>query len=62
MKIKNSTIFTKTELKVLKERFKGSLKDSSGIFSARIRPKIEEMLKIWHPNKILLEKAIEVKK
>jgi hypothetical protein len=57
-----SKIFTEAELKSLNQRFKGSKKDNTGIFSARVKPKIVEMLEHWFPKKRELQKAIRVKK
>jgi len=56
-----SKIFTDAEHKSLKQRLNGSMKDKTGIFSARVKPKILEMLEHWMPKKRLLKKSIEVK-
>lgn len=56
-----SKIFTQAEQESLQERLKGSKKDNTGIFSARVKPKITEMLEHWFPQKRQLKKAIEVK-
>jgi len=53
-----SKIFTETEHKSLKKRLKGSKKDNTGIFSARIKPKIIEMLEYWFPQKKQLQKLV----
>lgn len=60
--MQNSKIFTKAELKALDERLKGSKKDKTGIFFGRIKPKIEEMLEHWIPQKNKLKKLIKVNK
>ena len=52
-----SNIITTTVLKSLQDRLKGSKKDSTGIFSARIKPKIKELLEVWFPKKKELQKA-----
>ena len=57
----DSKIFTKTEHKSLKQRLKGSKKDNTGIFSARIKPKIIEMLEHWFPQKKQLQRIIAPK-
>ncbi len=57
-----SKLFTKAETKSLEDRLKGSKKDNTGIFSARVRPKIKELLDVWIPQKKQLKKLIEVKK
>lgn len=56
-----SKIFTQAEHKSLEDRFKGSKKDNTGIFSARVKPKIKELLDVWIPKKKKLKKLIEVK-
>jgi len=54
----DSNIFTEAEHKSLKNRLNGSKKDNTGIFSARVKPKIIEMLKHWFPQKKQLQKLI----
>jgi len=56
-----SNIFTDAETKSLEERLSGSRKDSTGIFSNRVKPKIIELLDVWFPKKKELEKAIKTK-
>jgi len=53
-----SRIFTNAELKELERRKQGNKKDSTGIFSARIKPKIQELLSVWIPKKKELEMFI----
>ena len=60
--MQRSKIFTQAEQKALDNRIKGSKKDNTGIFSARVKPKIMEMLEYWFPKKKELEKAIKPKK
>ncbi len=57
-----SKIFTKTELKEIEKRKKGNKKDTTGIFSGRVKPKINELLEVWFPKKKELIKLIKVKK
>ena len=61
-----SKIFTKAELKELERRKQGNRKDSTGIFTARIKPKIQELLSVWIPNKkeleMFLKKPLQTKK
>lgn len=57
-----SKIFTDAEVESLNKRLSGSKVDKTGIFSARVKPKIKEMLEDWLPKKAQLKKAIEVKK
>ena len=54
-----SKIFTEAEQKSLEKRLNGSKNDPTGIFSARVKPKIIELLEIWFPNKKELMKAIK---
>ena len=54
-----SKIFTNTELKSMEEREKGNKSDETGIFSARIKPKIKEMIEVWFPKKKQLMKLIK---
>lgn len=56
--MKPSKIFTDAELQSLVKRFKGSKKDKTGLFSARVKPKIIEIIERWIPKKKTLEKAI----
>ena len=56
-----SKIFTNAEMQNMDERIAGSKKDSTGIFSARIKPKIIELLKVWFPKKKQLEKLVNKK-
>ena len=56
-----SKIFTKAEIEELNQREKGNKKDSTGIFSARIKPKIRELLDEWFPKKKELEELIKRK-
>ena len=55
-----SKIFTKAELKEMERRKKGDKKDNTGIFSARVKPKIIEILG-WFKKRYELKKLIEVK-
>lgn len=56
-----SKIFTQTELKEIEKRKKGDKSDPTGIFSGRIRPKINELLDVWFPKKQELRKLIKKK-
>jgi len=55
--VKKSRIFTNAELKAFNDRLKGSKKDSTGIFAARVKPKLLELIewfnKIKQINKLL---------
>jgi hypothetical protein len=42
--MRESKIFTNVELKYLEKRKAGSKEDKTGLFSARIKPKIKELL------------------
>jgi len=57
-----SKIFTKTELKEIHKRQNKNYKDTTGIFSNRIKPKIKEILERWIPQQKELEKLIKKKK
>lgn len=52
-----SKIFTPSELKALEERIKGNKYDPYGIYAARVKPKILELLE-WCKKKKLLEKLV----
>lgn len=54
-----SKIFTAAEERSLEERIKGSKKDPTGIFSARVKPKVIELLNDWIPRKNELQKLIK---
>lgn len=53
-----SKIFTKAEQESLKKRMEGSKEDKTGIFSARVKPKIIEILGVWIPKKKELDRLI----
>ena len=55
-----SKLFTKAELKEIKRREKGDKSDKTGIFSARVKPKIIELFE-WFSKRKELKKLIEVK-
>lgn len=54
-----SKIFTAAEIKSIKDRFNGLKSDKTGIFSARVRPKIIEMLEIWLPKRKELNNLVQ---
>lgn len=54
-----SKIFTGAELNSLNNRLKGSKKDDTGIYSARVKPKIIELLSHWFPMYRQLKKLVE---
>lgn len=56
-----SKIFSNTELQEMERRKAGDKSDKFGIFSARLRPKIRELLEIWFPKKDELEGLINKK-
>lgn len=55
-----SKIFTKAELKEIERRKKGDKADKTGIFSARVKPKIIELLE-WFTKRHELKKLINLK-
>lgn len=60
-KITNKTkIFTDSEMKAMEERQQGSKKDDTGIYAARVKPKIIDMLERWFPKKKQLKKLINL--
>jgi len=52
------TIFTGAEEKALKERLLGYKNDATGIYAARVKPKIFEMLNRWFPKARKLKKIV----
>lgn len=46
MSKRDSLIFTNKEIQVMSEREHGIRTDSTGIFSARIKPKIKELINL----------------
>ena len=58
--MKQSRIFTNTELKALDQRFAGSKKDSTGVYSGRVKPKLIELLR-WFERKKDIENLIQNK-
>ena len=55
-----SKLFTKAELKEIERRKKGDKSDKTGIFSARVKPKIIELFE-WFTKRKELKKLINVK-
>jgi hypothetical protein len=53
-----SKIFTDAEIESLNKRLSGSKSDKTGIFSARVKPKIKEILEDWIPKKKILKKLV----
>lgn len=53
-----SRIFTDAEIESLNKRLLGDKDDKTGIFSARVKPKIIEMLEEWLPKKTQLKKIL----
>ena len=53
-----SKIFTELELSRLNQFMKGIRKDKDGLFSARIKPKINELINEWFPKERKLKKLI----
>ena len=56
-----SKIFTKAELNNIQERKQGDKSDRTGLFSRRIRPKINELLNVWFNKKDELEALVKKK-
>lgn len=49
--MKSSKLFTTAELKALNNRLSGSKADPTGIYSSRVKPKLQEIL-TWNKNTI----------
>lgn len=60
--MKNSRIFSKSEITEIERRKDGDYSDKYGLFSSRIRPKINEILEVWIPKKKELKRLIEPKR
>jgi len=56
-----SKLFTKAELEEIKRQQSGDYSDKMGLFSARIKPKIIEILE-WFSRKKELKKLVEPKR
>ncbi len=56
-----SKIFTKAELKEIERRKKGDKKDKTGIFSARVKPKIIELFERFEEKDYMGINKIKVK-
>lgn len=57
-----SRIFSTTELNEIDKRLQGDYSDKQGVFAARAKPKIIEILKDWLPIKKELEALIKPKR
>ncbi len=55
--MQNSKLFTKAELEEIERRKKGDKSDNTGIFSARVKPKIIELFE-WFTKRKELKKLI----
>ena len=60
--MKDSKIFTQAELKEINKQEKKDYSDKFGLFSARIKPKIIEILEVWIPKKKDLKRLINPKR
>ena len=59
--MRKSKIFGEKELKLLEKRIKGDKKDSTGLWSRKIKPKVIELVETWIPRKKELKKTINPK-
>ena len=57
-----SKIFKPSELKAMEKRKSKDYTDSTGTFSGRVKPKINEILDVWIPKKKELRKLLEPKR
>ena len=57
-----SKIFTEAEIQEIERRKKKDYSDKFGLFSSRVRPKINELLEVWFPRKKELQKLLKVNK
>lgn len=55
----NSRIFTGAELASLNKRLAGSKQDPTGIYAARVKPKILELTTIWFKKQRQLLKLVK---
>lgn len=53
-----SKLFTSAELNRLNQFLKGNRKDKDGLFSARVKPKVKELLD-WIPEQNRLERVLK---
>lgn len=57
--MRKSKIFTNGELEAIEQRKKGFKSDPNGTFYGRVKPKIEELLNKWIPNKKELKELLK---
>lgn len=57
-----SKIFSNTELEEMKRQEEGDYSDKFGVWAARAKPKIKELLEHWFPKKKELERLIKPKR
>ena len=57
-----SKIFTEAELKEIEKQQNKDYSDKFGLFSARVKPKIIEILEVWLPKKKELKELINPKR
>ena len=55
--MRKSKLFGKRELEILEERLKGSKEDPTGLWSRKIRPKVDELLS-WFDRRKELKKVV----
>ena len=53
-----SKIFTDAEYAALENRINGNNTDKTGIYSSRVKPKIEEIINNWIPKQKILKKLM----
>lgn len=62
MEIIKSKLFTEAEIKEINRRVAGGKRDFTGVFYARVKPKILELLNEWFPRKKELKKLVKSKR
>lgn len=58
--MRKSKLFGEKELELLEKRITGNKQDKTGLWSRKVKPKVEEIVTDWIPRKKELKKAIEV--
>lgn len=55
----NSELFTYQQLLLLQARIEGVKKDPTGAYAKGVKPKVEELLRVWLPLRKVLEEALK---
>lgn len=56
--MRRSKIFSEGEMDAMDKRIAGDKSDDNGVFAARLKPKVIEIVEVWFPKKRQLRKLL----